>query len=80
VTGSARFFWAPAKVAIAPGGSVTWAWSGDSYHDVEIEALGYSSGIPVKEGAYTVTFPVAGAYAVSCSVHPDTMRGTVTVE
>jgi plastocyanin len=34
----------------------------------------------VKEGAYTVTFPVAGAYAVSCSVHPDTMRGTVTVE
>ncbi len=80
VTGSARYFWSPAKVAIAPGGSVTWAWSGDGFHDVVIEALGYSSGGPVKEGSYTVTFPAAGSFSVVCSVHPDTMRGTVTVE
>lgn len=80
VSGSARFFWSPAKVAIAPGGSVTWAWSGNDFHDVVVDALGYSSGNPVKQGSYTLTFPGAGTYAVSCSIHPDTMRGTVTVE
>lgn len=80
VSGSARFFWSPAKVAIAPGGSVTWAWSGNDFHDVAVDSLGYSSGNPVKAGSYTLTFPSAGTYAVICSIHPDTMRGTVTVE
>lgn len=80
VSGSARFFWSPAKVTIAPGGSVTWAWSGNDFHDVHVEALGYVSGNPAKQGSYTLAFPTAGTYAVSCSIHPDTMRGTVTVE
>lgn len=80
VTGVRSYFWSPAKVAIAPGGSVTWAWSGEMFHDVRIDSLGYSSGNPAREGAYTVTFPAAGTYGVVCSIHPDTMRGTVLVE
>lgn len=80
VTGLARYFWSPATVAISPGGSVTWEWSGEGYHDVVIEAIGYSSGSPVTDGRYTFTFTAAGAYVVVCSLHPDTMRGTVTVE
>jgi plastocyanin len=35
---------------------------------------------PEKSAAYTVTFPLAGSYAFSCAVHPDTMKGTVIVE
>ncbi|MBE0611323.1 MAG: hypothetical protein IH609_18215, partial [Dehalococcoidia bacterium] len=80
VTGVRSYFWSPAKVTIAPGGSVTWAWSGNDFHDVVVDALGYSSGNPAKQGSYTLTFPSAGTYAVSCTIHPDTMRGTVVVE
>jgi plastocyanin len=80
VSGVRSYFWSPANVAIAPGGSVTWSWSGDVFHDVVVEGLGYSSGDPVKAGSYTLTFPSSGTYAVSCSIHPDTMRGTVKVE
>jgi len=80
VTGLARYFWSPAAVAISPGGAVTWAWSGVGYHDVVIDEIGYSSGSPVTHGRYTFTFTAAGSYVVVCSLHPDTMRGTVTVE
>lgn len=80
VTGTRSYFWAPRDVTVAPGGSVTWSWSGNEFHDVHVDALGYVSGNPVKAGSYTLTFPSAGTYAVSCTIHPDTMRGTVMVE
>jgi len=80
VTGIRSYFWLPAEVTIAPGGSVTWAWSGNEFHDVHVEALGFVSGDPVKAGSFTLTFPEAGTYAVHCAVHPNTMRGTITVQ
>lgn len=80
VSGIGRFFWSPGKVTVAAGGTVTWAWSGNDFHDVRVDALGYSSGDPAKQGSYTLTFPSAGTYAVSCTIHTDTMRGTVVVE
>jgi plastocyanin len=80
VTGTRSYFWSPGEVTIAPGGSVTWSWSGNEFHDVHVEALGYVSGNPAKQGNYTLTFPGAGTYAVLCAVHPHTMRGTVTVQ
>lgn len=80
VSGVRSYFWSPANVAIVPGGSVTWSWSGNDFHDVVVGALGYSSGNPVKAGSYTLTFPDPGTYAANCTIHPDTMRGTITVQ
>jgi plastocyanin len=79
VTGTARFFWAPATVKIATGGTVTFAWSGNDFHDLQVPSMGVGHD-PEKSASYTVTFPLAGSYAFSCAVHPDTMKGTVVVE
>jgi plastocyanin len=79
VTGTARYFWSPNSVKIAPGGSVTFTWSGGATHDVSIPALGFETK-PVASGTYVVTFPSAGSYSVICVIHSDTMKGTVIVQ
>jgi plastocyanin len=79
VTGTARFFWAPASVTIAPGGTVTFAWSGNDFHDLSIPALGIENGT-TKSASYTITFPSSGTYSFICEIHTDTMKGTVTVQ
>jgi len=79
VTGSARYFWAPALVSIAPGGSVTFAWSGGAAHDLKIPALGFAGDQEVSF-SQTFTFLTPGKYNFSCVVHKDTMNGTVTVQ
>jgi hypothetical protein len=41
----------------------------------------FDSGIVLKQArdSYSHTFDTAGTFAYFCAVHPDTMRGTVTV-
>jgi len=79
VTGTARYFWAPAFVTVAPGGSVTFAWSGGAAHDLSLPGLGFAGSQEVSF-SQTFTFPTPGKYTFSCIVHKDTMNGTVTVQ
>ncbi len=79
VSGTARYFWSPSKVTVAPGGAVTFAWSGGAAHDLSVPQLGFSSAATTS-ASHTVTFPAAGSYSVVCVIHGDTMKGTVVVQ
>ena len=81
VTGGAKFFWSPANVTIAPGGTVTWAWNEPVQpHNVAGVDFAFGPTEITKSGAVSFTFTTPGTYHFTCEVHPDTMRGTVTVQ
>lgn len=78
VTGTARYFWSPNSVKIAPGGSVTFSWSGDAAHDLSVPGLGYEA--PAKaQFSETLVFTNPGDYAIICIIHLE-MRGKVIVQ
>lgn len=81
------FVWKPAAVAAAPGGTVAFRnlseivphgvhWTGGPEKP-------NCSGVPVDEfgtdWSGTCTFGRAGTYTFVCTVHPEEMKGTVTV-
>ena len=71
----------PSTVTIAPGGSVTWQFSG-STHNVTFAGSAPSGGnIPDTQpgNAVSRTFPITGTYAYQCTRHGG-MRGTVVVQ
>lgn len=81
VTGTASFFFSPAAVTIAVGGSVSFSWSGNDYHDVSPVGGNSLAGCETtKTGSCSQTFSSAGVYHFICIVHPDTMKETVTVQ
>lgn len=81
----------PASATIHVGDTVTWTVT-----EAIAEPHSVTSGTPTdaKPGtvfdsgtslrqngdAFSHTFDAAGTYAFFCAVHPDTMRGTITVE
>ena len=67
----------PEDVTIKAGETVRWKWGGGVQHDVKGE--GFDSGVKSK-GTFDHTFDTAGEYPYKCTVHPTTMKGTVTVE
>lgn len=74
-----RYLWSPGSVRVAPGGAVTFSWSGGAAHDLSIPQLGFES--PATTSAtHTIVFPAAGTYSIICVLHPPAMRGTVVVQ
>jgi len=74
----ANFAFAPAKLVVAAGTTVTWRNDDGAPH-----AIAFSDGAPPSDlllpgQSFTRTFAKAGAFAYNCSVHPY-MQGTVTV-
>ena len=67
----------PEDVTIKAGETVRWRWGGGVQHDVKGE--GFDSGVKSK-GTFDHTFDTAGEYPYKCTIHPTTMKGTVTVE
>ena len=73
-----NFRWSPSLVTIAPGGTVTFAWSGGSAHDVSVAGI-FESPKATTEASYPVAFPSAGEFTVRCIIHP-AMVGKVVVK
>jgi len=81
------FYWNPSAVTIAPGGTVAFRNPGN----VVPHGLHWStgpetpscSGVPVDGSGTgwsgTCTFAQAGTYGFVCTVHPEEMKGTITV-
>jgi plastocyanin len=69
----------PADVEVAPGETVEWDNAGDQPHTVtfddEIDSLEIDPG-----ETWARTFDETGEFAYYCTIHPDEMEGTVTVE
>ena len=79
----------PTTVTIAPTDSVTWTWVGpDTDHSI-VSNAGQAESFdsdPVTQdesrgvgGTFEHTFQRSGSFTYVCRIHPDRMRGTVTV-
>ena len=71
----------PSAVTVAPGGSVTWVWTGANAHGVTFDDGTISPSAVQSTGTYTVRFPRAGIFSFFCTVHGRTVEsGIVTVQ
>src|SRR5689334_20377136 len=76
------FAFTPAKVAVTPGGTVTWTAEPDSstyMHSVHFDDQAAALGPPSTSFSASRTFDQEGTYTYHCDVHPTLMRGTVYV-
>lgn len=71
----------PAAVAVSPGTTVRWAWTGQGgAHDVVGQDGGFDSGDPVRSDGLTYErdFAEPGSYRYYCSNHrEDGIRGAI---
>ena len=67
----------PSAITVAPGSTVTWTNSDNFTHTVRIEGEVVGEAEPGQ--TITHTFDDTGTFAYDCSLHPQDMRGTVTV-
>jgi plastocyanin len=84
VAGLDSLTWNPPFVDIEPGDTVRWTFTGTAqFHNVEANSPNWTTpdapaaALPGNE--YTFTFRDEGSFDFVCSVHPDTMTGTVRV-
>jgi plastocyanin len=79
-----EFAYTPSGETVGVGQTVTWTNVGDSPHTVTPRASGdgtspfESTQIGPGE-TFVQTFNTPGSYAYFCSIHPDRMSGTITV-
>ena len=66
-----------ATVRVASGGTVRWTWRGGSPHNVTF-ADGPTSATQ-SNGTFERSFETAGTHRYHCTVHGQSMSGTVTV-
>ena len=75
--------YAPAAIAVSPGTTVEWTWSGKGgVHDVRAESDSFRSGDPVAEKGHTYShrFDSPGVYKYYCTPHRSMgMKGAVFV-
>jgi plastocyanin len=71
----------PTSVLVAPGGTVTWVWTGNNAHGVTFDDGTIAASATQTVGTYAVRFPRAGSFSFFCTVHGRTVEsGTVTVK
>ena len=69
----------PADILIDAGTAVTWTNQDDFPHNVHLlDGSDRRIDLPV-DGEGTLTFEEPGEFDYECSLHPQDMRGTVTV-
>lgn len=71
----------PPSISIAAGTAVTWTNNDNFTHSVQLLDDGQPSEPMVMQpgASATFTFVTAGTYQYLCHLHPQNMRGTVTV-
>jgi len=73
--------YSPTTVTVAPGGTVTWVWTGNNAHGVSFDDTSIAASTVQSVGTYKVSFPRAGIFSFYCTVHGRTVEsGTVTVK
>src|SRR5215208_2484530 len=72
-------FFDPPDVAVEPGSTITWTNKGDEPHTVTADDGSFDSERLNPGDSYTVAFGGQGTVTYHCEIHPDEMRGNVTV-
>lgn len=68
----------PNTTTISAGESLTWENTGETTHNVKGRGF-FSDGLEPGD-TFEHDFAEAGVYDYLCTLHPDTMQGTVVVE
>jgi plastocyanin len=69
----------PQHIQIASGTTVTWTNHDNFTHSVQVERLGTEVHMLKPGEATQLTFSAPGDYPYVCTLHAQTMRGTVSV-
>ena len=72
-------FFDPPDVTVEPGSTITWTNKGDEPHTVTADDGSFDSERLNPGDSYTVAFGGQGTVTYHCEIHPDEMRGSVTV-
>ena len=74
-----NFAFAPQRVVVKAGTTVTWINDDDIPHTVASSTKLFKSNALDTKDQFSFTFTTAGAYEYFCSLHPH-MTGTIVVE
>jgi plastocyanin len=74
-----NFTFAPRRLTIKAGTTVTWTNRDDIPHTVTATDRSFKSNALDTDESYSFTFSTAGEYSYFCSLHPH-MTGTIVVE
>jgi len=74
-----NFTFAPQRVTVKAGTTVTWINDDDIPHTVASSTKAFKSKVLDSEDKFSFTFTTAGVYEYFCSLHPH-MTGTIVVE
>jgi len=74
-----NFAFAPQRVVVKAGTTVTWINEEDIPHTVASSTKLFKSNALDTKDKFSFTFTTAGAYEYFCSLHPH-MTGTIVVE
>jgi plastocyanin len=69
----------PANVQVSVGTTVTWTWASDARDHNVTFGDGTSSGNRAAGATFSKTFPTAGTFTYSCTLHGG-MNGSVVVK
>jgi plastocyanin len=73
--------WSPSDVTVDIGDTVTWTFSATVAHNLTPTSSNWTFSSPTGTGQAPAshTFTAAGTYTFVCTIHPDSMMGSVTV-
>src|ERR1700686_3051466 len=74
-----NFVFAPQRVTVKAGTTVTWTNRDDIPHAVASTTKAFKSKVLDTDDKFSFTFMTAGVYEYFCSLHPH-MTGTIVVE
>jgi plastocyanin len=74
-----NFTFAPQRVTIKPGTTVTWINEDDIPHTIAATGKAFRSKVLDTDDRFSFTFTTAGTFEYFCSLHPH-MTGTIVVE
>ena len=74
-----NFTFAPQRLTVKRGTTVTWTNRDDIPHTVTAVDMQFRSKALDTDDSYSFTFTTPGTYAYFCSLHPH-MTGTIVVE
>ena len=74
-----NFVFAPQRVTIKAGTTVTWINEDDIPHAIAATGKAFRSKVLDTDDKFSFTFTSAGTYEYFCSLHPH-MTGTIVVE
>jgi plastocyanin len=73
-------YFQPKTIAVPVGATIQWTNHGQDRHTVTSDDGQWSSLRLNKNGIQTYTFTRPGIYHYHCALHPQKMRGTISVK